>query len=69
MEKTSVYITIILILFSIYNISVLVISDWIAKQLGMTGTVHFCGVIVLWMVLFVGVLKVGMDIRVKNGWL
>ena len=66
MEKTQTYIVLILILFSIYNIAVLILSDWIAKHLGMTGLIHYCTVIVLWTVLFVGILKISMDIKTKS---
>ena len=51
MRGTGVVIGLIIFLIILINLIVLVVADWIIRQLGMTGLAYYCGVILLWLVL------------------
>ena len=51
MRGTGVLVGLIIFLIILINLIVLVVADWIIRQLGMTGLAYYCGVILLWLVL------------------
>lgn len=51
MRGTGVLVGLIIFLIILINLIVLVVSDWIIRQLGVTGLAYYCGVFVLWLVL------------------
>lgn len=51
MRGTGVLVGLIIFLIILINLIVLVVADWIIRQLGMTGLAYYCGVFVLWLVL------------------
>ena len=65
-RESNALISIVLFLLSLYNICVLEIGDWVAKKLAMTGCIYYSCVIILWAILFVGVVIILMDIRLKR---
>lgn len=38
-------------LILLINLIILVVCDWIIRQLGMTGITYYCGVILSWLIL------------------
>ena len=62
-KSTGVIIGVIIFLIILINLIVLVVADWIIRQLGMTGLAYYCGVLFLWLLLG-GLL--GATVKVKS---
>ena len=62
-RSTGVLVGLVIFLIILINLIVLVVSDWIIRQLGMTGLAYYCGVILLWLILG-GLL--GVSVKVKS---
>ena len=65
MRGTGVVIGVIIFLIILINLIVLVVADWIIRQLGMTGLAYYCGVIVLWL-LIGGLLGASVNVKRRN---